>query len=66
MIISGTTPDNELVESVEWPNHPWSTGVQFHPEFTSRPTKAGPLFREFVKAALELKENRQPSPSKAE
>lgn len=66
LIISGTTPDNELVESVEWPNHPWSTGVQFHPEFTSRPTKAGPLFREFVKAALELKENRQPSPSKAE
>ena len=66
LIISGTTPDNELVESVEWPEHPWSTGVQFHPEFTSRPTKAGPLFREFVKAALELKENRRPSPSKAE
>lgn len=66
LIISGTTPDNELVESVEWPDHPWSTGVQFHPEFTSRPTKAGPLFREFVKAAIDNQANRKQSPNKAE
>lgn len=66
LIISGVTPDGELVESVEWPNHPWSTGVQFHPEFTSRPTHAGPLFRDFVKAALEIKATRQPSPNRAE
>lgn len=66
LIISGMTPDGELVESVEWPDHPWSTGVQFHPEFTSRPTKAGPLFREFVKAALEYRANRKQSPNTAE
>lgn len=66
LIISGTTPDGELVESVEWPDHPWSTGVQFHPEFTSRPTKAGPLFREFVKAALKNRTTRKQSPNTAE
>lgn len=53
LIISGTTPDETLVESVEWPNHPWGVGVQFHPEFTSQPVKAGPLFRDFMKAALD-------------
>lgn len=66
LIISGTTPDKELVESVEWPNHPWSTGVQFHPEFTSRPTQAGPLFRDFVKATLAYQANRKPSQNRGE
>ncbi|GMA50884.1 CTP synthase [Alicyclobacillus contaminans] len=50
--ISGTSPDGRLVEIVEIPNHPWFVGVQFHPEFTSRPNRAQPLFREFVRAAL--------------
>jgi CTP synthase len=36
---------------VEWPDHPWGLGVQFHPEFKSRPTAAAPLFRNFVAAA---------------
>jgi CTP synthase len=41
-----------LVESTEWKDHPWSTGVQFHPEFTSKPTKPHPLFRAFVAACI--------------
>lgn len=50
--ISGTSPDGRLVEIVELPSHPWFLAVQFHPEFTSRPNRPQPLFREFVKAAL--------------
>ncbi|XID92100.1 CTP synthase [Paenibacillaceae bacterium WGS1546] len=50
--ISGTSPDGRLVEMVELPDHPWFLAVQFHPEFTSRPNRPQPLFREFVKAAL--------------
>ncbi len=49
--ITGYTPDGTLVESTEWAGHPWSTGVQFHPEFTSKPTDPQPLFNAFVKAA---------------
>ncbi len=56
--VSGTTPDQELVESVEWNDHPWAVGVQFHPEFSSRPSKAQPLFRDFVHAALDRYEAR--------
>ncbi|HOO01745.1 MAG TPA: CTP synthase [Rectinema sp.] len=52
--ISATTVDGELIEACEWPNHPWSVGVQFHPEFKSRPTAPHPLFREFIGAALSL------------
>lgn len=55
MIFSGTTPDNQLVEIVELPNHPFYLGVQFHPEFKSRPTNPGPLFREFIKATIKPK-----------
>nr|WP_240463625.1 CTP synthase [Paenibacillus apiarius] len=50
--VSGTSPDGRLVEIVELPNHPWFLAVQFHPEFTSRPNRSQPLFREFVKAAI--------------
>lgn len=53
LIISATTPNGELVESCEWPGHPWAVGVQFHPEFKSKPTQAHPLFRDFVRASLE-------------
>ncbi len=52
LILSGTTSDGNLVESVEWPNHPWGVGVQAHPEFTSQPIKAGPLFRKFIEESL--------------
>ncbi|MEV2694446.1 CTP synthase [Paenibacillus larvae] len=51
--ISGTSPDGRLVEIVEMPDHPWFLAVQFHPEFTSRPNRPQPLFREFVKAAFQ-------------
>ncbi len=50
--ISGTTPDSSLVEVLELADHPWFVGVQCHPEFKSKPTKAHPLFRAFVAAAL--------------
>jgi len=50
--ITGTSPDGRLVEMIEMPEHPWFLAVQFHPEFTSRPNRPQPLFREFVKAAL--------------
>src|SRR4030066_114142 len=53
--ITGVNPDTNLVEIIEYPNHPWFVGVQFHPELKSKPTKAHPLFREFVKAALQHK-----------
>ncbi|AKG36984.1 CTP synthase [Paenibacillus durus] len=52
LLISGTSPDGRLVEIVELPGHPWFLAVQFHPEFTSRPNRPQPLFREFVKASL--------------
>ncbi|MEO3946102.1 CTP synthase [Gorillibacterium sp. CAU 1737] len=54
LTISGTSPDGRLVEIVELKDHPWFLAVQFHPEFTSRPNRPQPLFREFVKAAFEL------------
>ncbi|WNS42130.1 CTP synthase [Paenibacillus sp. MMS20-IR301] len=52
LVFSGTSPDGRLVEIVELPGHPWFLSVQFHPEFTSRPNRPQPLFREFVKASL--------------
>ncbi len=52
LLISGASPDGELVEIVELKDHPWFLGCQFHPEFKSRPRDPHPLFREFVKASL--------------
>lgn len=52
LVISGQSPDDKLVEMVEIPDHPWYIGVQFHPEFKSRPNHAHPLFRGFIGAAL--------------
>ncbi|MEW8972598.1 MAG: CTP synthase [Tissierellaceae bacterium] len=48
--ISGVSPDERMIEIVEMKDHPWFIGVNFHPEFKSRPTKAHPLFREFIRA----------------
>lgn len=56
--ISGTSPDGRLVEMIELPDHPWFLAVQFHPEFTSRPNRPQPLFREFVRASLTRAESR--------
>jgi CTP synthase len=59
MRVSGTSPDNELVEIIEIPDHPWFLGCQFHPEFQSRPWDPHPLFREFIKASLAAKKGHQ-------
>jgi CTP synthase len=55
MIVSGVhhKGEHELVEIIEVKDHPWFCASQFHPEFNSTPLKAQPLFRDFVKAALE-------------
>ena len=64
MVLSGLSPDRELVEIIELPNHPWFLGCQFHPELKSRATKAHPLFREFVKASLNYAEKKKANPVK--
>ncbi len=53
LILSGLSPDGNLVETVELYDHPFFVGVQFHPEFKSRPNKAHPLFKGFIEASLE-------------
>ena len=53
LVISGTSPDDSLVETVELCGHPFFVGVQFHPEFKSRPNQPHPLFKGFIAAALE-------------
>ena len=56
-VFSGTTPDGRLVEIIEIKDHPWFVASQFHPEFTSRPNRPQPLFRDFVRASLTASEN---------
>ena len=51
LIFSGMSPDNTLPEIIELKNHPWFIGVQFHPEFKSRPLAPHPLFSSFIKAS---------------
>jgi CTP synthase len=53
--IGGINPERKLVEIVEIPDHPWFVGVQFHPEFQSKPNAAHPLFANFIAAALKYK-----------
>lgn len=55
LVLSGLSPDGSLVETVEIEDHPFWLGVQFHPEFKSRPNKPHPVFLEFVRAALHWK-----------
>jgi CTP synthase len=58
LMLAGLSPDEKLVEIVELPKnvHPWFVGVQFHPEFKSRPNRAHPLFRDFIRASIEYSE----------
>jgi CTP synthase len=58
LVPSGWTVDGELVEIMELTGHPWMVGAQFHPEFTSRPHRPQPLFRDFVGAAVAEHERR--------
>jgi CTP synthase len=60
LVVSGTFQEGRLVEIVELPDHPWFVASQFHPEFKSRPTRPAPLFREFVRAALDRARERRP------
>jgi len=53
MIVAGNNPDHDLVEIIELGNHPFFLGTQFHPEYKSRPLEPHPLFKEFIKKALE-------------
>jgi CTP synthase len=52
LVFSGMSPDDQLPEIVERPDHPWFIGVQFHPELKSRPFEPHPLFAGFIEAAL--------------
>jgi CTP synthase len=61
LMISGTSPDERLVEIVEISEHPFFVASQFHPEFKSRPERPAPLFRDFVGAALERARERRPA-----
>jgi CTP synthase len=60
LVISGTSPDDRLVEIIELPDHPYFVASQFHPEFKSRPERPAPLFRDFVGAALEYAREQRP------
>jgi CTP synthase len=53
LVVSGSSPTGDLVEIIELKDHPWFLGCQFHPEFKSRPMVPHPLFRDFIKAALD-------------
>jgi CTP synthase len=52
-VISGTSPNGELVEIIELDNHPWFLGCQFHPEFKSRPIQPHPLFQDYIRACID-------------
>ena len=56
LCIAGLSPSERLVEIVELPDHPWFVGVQFHPEFKSRPNRPHPLFADFIRASLQRRE----------
>ena len=55
LIVAGVNRERNLVEIVELKGHPWFVGVQFHPEFKSRPDRPQPLFRELLAAAKKIK-----------
>ncbi|MBC8453723.1 CTP synthase [PVC group bacterium] len=59
LVLSGLSPDNELVEIIEYPKHPWFLACQFHPEFQSTPLQAHPLFKNFITAAINLRDRKK-------
>ena len=54
LCFSGVSPDGRLPEIVEWKDHPWFIGVQFHPELKSKPFDPHPLFKDFIRAAKDI------------
>ena len=65
LVISGTSPDERLVEVIEIADHPFFVASQYHPEFKSRPERPAPLFRDFVGAAFQRAGERLPEPEEA-
>jgi CTP synthase len=61
---TGLSPDGTIVEIIELRDHPWFVAVQFHPEFKSKPTRAHPLFRDFIAAALRRREANRTAPER--
>ena len=59
MSVTGISPDGQFVEIIEFKNHPWFLACQFHPEFKSKPFSAHPLFRDFIKASLKRRQEKQ-------
>jgi CTP synthase len=59
MNVTGISPDGQFVEIIEYKSHPWFLACQFHPEFKSKPFSAHPLFRDFIKASLKRRQERQ-------
>ncbi|MCL5056027.1 MAG: CTP synthase [Firmicutes bacterium] len=55
LVVSGMNPERNLVEIIEIADHPWFVATQFHPEFKSRPNRAHPLYRDFIRAAVEYR-----------
>ena len=53
LLVTGLSEDKKLVEIIENPNHPWFIAAQFHPEFTSTPRDGHPLFKGFIKSAID-------------
>jgi len=66
LVIAGIFEETNLVEVIELPDHPWYVGCQFHPEFQSRPLKAHPLFRDFIKASHDRWKSRSDEGKEAE
>ena len=60
MAVSATSPDGNLVEMIELPDHPWFLATQFHPELKSRPNHPHPLFASFIAAAVARREGEGP------
>jgi CTP synthase len=65
LVVSGVYREKDLVEIIELSDHPWFLGVQFHPEFKSKPLSPHPLFRGFVRAALQQRTARPPAPARS-
>ncbi|MGH9198512.1 MAG: glutamine amidotransferase-related protein, partial [Acidimicrobiia bacterium] len=66
LVFSGISPDGRLVEIIELDDHPFFMASQFHPEFRSRPTRAHPMFREFIAAAAKRARERDAAPQAPE
>jgi CTP synthase len=65
LVLSGLSPDKKLVEMIELRDHPYFVGCQFHPEFKSRPMTPHPLFKRFIRAALEHSARARPDAARA-